>query len=416
MPNMIPPEQPMAVSPVFAAACELRLTLLKWRRHMHMYPEPSLEEYETARYVAAQLESMGLTDICTGVGKTGVTCLIRGRTDGPTIALRADMDALEIEEKTEAEYASKKRGLMHACGHDGHTACLLGAGAILNNMRGELQGNVKLVFQPAEESYGGAREMVLDGCLSNPQVTAISGLHVDTDIQSGCLGIRRGYRNAQTDSVNVTVIGRSAHAATPHRGVDAISVAAQVLIAVQQFIARHMDSLDRKLVTFGIIEGGTRRNILAGQVKLSGTIRTLEPAAREQILYFLQNDLKALAGAMGALLEIELIEGYPPVVNDDCVVDAQEAAGVELVGAECISNISKAILGGEDFSFYSSLGGVPGAMCSLGVRDEKKGYVSSVHTNTFDFNDEVVLPLGAAHLALTAVKLLSVQQHDAAMR
>ncbi len=392
--------------PTLAAAVKLRRKLVQWRRHLHQYPEPSMQEYETAAYVVEQLREIGLDEIRTGVGETGVTCMVRGTRGRKTVALRADMDALEIEEESDVEYASRKPGLMHACGHDGHTACLLGAGAILANMGNKLSGNVKLIFQPAEEGAGGALKMIQDGCLQSPKVSAIAGLHVSTDLKTGTIGIPRGYVCAQTDDINMTVQGQSGHAAAPDKGVDAIAVASQALIAVQQFVARHTSSTDRKLVTFGIIQGGTRRNILADSVYLEGTIRTLEPEGREVIFNFLKRDLRKLVGAMGGRLSVRIMEGYPPLVNDDPLVDAVEAAAVEIVGKAAVVPENKAGLGGEDFAYFSTEGKIPVAMVHLGIRDEKKGFTSPGHSTTFDFDDAKALPIGAALLAQSAIRML----------
>ncbi len=395
-----------AVHPVMAAAIKLRPKLRQWRRHIHMYPEPSMEEQETAAYVVEQLREIGLHEMKTGVGETGVTCLVRGGKGRKTVALRADMDALEIEEQNDVEYASRKPGLMHACGHDAHTACLLGAGAILSGMAGKLPGNVKLVFQPGEEGSAGALKMIQDGCLQKPKVAAIAGLHLMHDLPSGDIGIRRGYRNAQTDEIDMTIHGVSAHAAAPHEGVDAIAVASQALIAVQQFLARHTDAVDRKLLTFGIIEGGTRPNILADAVRVRGTIRTIEPAGREAILTFLNKDLRKLVAAMGGKLTVRIEEGYPPLKNDDSVVDALEAAATDIVGEGRVVEVPVPGLGGEDFAYFGIEGGIPAAMSRLGTRDEKKGFTSPLHSSTFDCDDAKVLPVGAAHLAQTAIRML----------
>jgi len=384
----------------------LRDDLVSWRRHFHMYPEPSMQEYETAGYVAERLREIGITQVRTGVGETGVVALVRGgRKRGKTVALRADMDALEMTEETGAEYASCRPGMMHACGHDAHTACLLGAAAILHDMRDRLPGNVKLIFQPGEEGAGGALRMIKDGVLEGPKVQAIAALHLFGDLPAGHLGVNAGYMLAQTDDVVLTILGRSAHAARPHQGVDSIAVAAQVLLAVQQFVARHTDPIDRRLVTFGMIEGGTRTNILASQVTVRGTIRTLEPGSREAILRFLKRDLHKLVEAMGARLEVEHHEGYPPLYNDEGVAEAIAAAGTEVPGPGRIWRDLPPSLGGEDFAYFVQAG-VPGAMARLGTRDEDKGFTSALHQSTFDFDDCAVLPVGAAVLAATAVKLL----------
>ena len=255
--------------------------LSAWRRHFHMHPEPSMGEHETAAFVVARLREMGIEEVKPGVGRTGVVALVRGKGRGKAVGLRADMDALDMEEANDVPYRSQRPGLMHACGHDGHVAALLGAAAILHETRSRLPGTVKLIFQPGEEGAGGARYMIADGVLERPKLRAISALHVATDTDAGKIGLRRGYDTAQTEDVRLLVRGRSAHAARPDQGVDSIAVASQALIAIQQFIGRHTNSVDRKLVTFGIIRGGTRSNVLAESVEIIGTIRSLEPEGRE---------------------------------------------------------------------------------------------------------------------------------------
>ncbi|HCU35948.1 MAG TPA: amidohydrolase [Armatimonadetes bacterium] len=391
---------------VMAAALQLTDQLVGWRRHIHRNPEPSMQEHQTAAYVVDELAALGLTEVRTGVGETGVTCLVRGAKGRKTVGLRADMDALEILEQTGAAYASEIPGLMHACGHDAHVACLLGAGAILAGMPDALPGNVKLVFQPGEEGSGGALKMIQDGCLQNPKVSAIACLHVAADAPSGYVATVRGVKNAQTDEINLTIHGVSSHAARPDNGVDAISIAAQVLIAIQQFIGRHTNALDRKLVTFGTIQGGTRRNVLSDSVTLVGTMRTLETPGREALLRFLQKDLRKIVSAMGGKLTVDIVEGYPPLVNDDGVVDQIEAAAKATVGAEKLLTGRKAGLGGEDFAYFGTVGAIPAAGFCLGTYDEQKGFTASLHTNRFDFDDTLCLPLGAACLAQTAIEML----------
>ena len=364
-----------------------------------------MEEHETAAFVGERLREIGVDRVQTGVGKTGVVGLVRGRRP-KAVGLRADMDALELREENDVPYRSQREGLMHGCGHDAHVACLLGAAALLQGMRERPPGGVKLIFQPGEEGSGGARYMIEDGVLARPRMRAIAALHVATDTPSGSIGLRRGYDTAQTEDVRLVIQGKTAHAARPDQGVDSIAVASQALIAIQQFVARHTNSVDRKLVTFGIIRGGTRANVLADQVELIGTIRSLEPEGRSAVTGFLTRDLRKLVGAMGARLRVKIeTDGYPPSLNDDDVVDIVEATGTEMLGAGNVVEIPKPNLGGEDFAYFG-LAGIPAAMFRLGIRDEKKGFASPGHSSTFDMDDRRVLPIGAAMLAATAVRML----------
>ena len=390
---------------ILVHARRLAPKLVAWRRHLHMNPEPSMQEHETAAFVADRLHEIGVDRVTPGIGETGVVGLIRGR-GRKTVGLRADMDALELNEENDVAYRSRRAGMMHGCGHDAHVACLLGAGAILQGMRERVPGGVKLIFQPGEEGTGGARLMIRDGVLERPKLSAVAALHVAMDVDAGKIGIRRGYDTAQTDDVSVVLRGKTAHAARPDQGVDAIAVASQALLAIQQFIARHTNLVDRKLVTFGIIRGGTRRNVLADKVELIGTIRSLEPEGREAILGFLRRDLRKLVGAMGARLQVKIEkDGYPPSKNDDRVVDVVSATAEQMLGADTVVEVPKPNLGGEDFAYFG-LAGIPAAMFRLGIRDEKKGFASPGHSSTFDMDDRRVLPIGAAMLAATAVRML----------
>jgi amidohydrolase len=370
-----------------------------------MNPEPSLQERDTQAFVVDRLREIGLSRIKPGVGGTGVVALVQGR-QSRAVGLRADMDALELEEANPVPYRSGRPGLMHGCGHDAHVACLLGAAALLHKRRASLPGSVKLIFQPGEEGAGGARFMIADGVLARPKLRAIAALHVDTQVDSGKIGLRRGYDTAQTEDIRLVILGKTAHAARPDQGVDSISVAAQAIIAIQQFIARHTNSVDRKLVTFGIIRGGTRVNVLADRVELIGTIRTLEPEGRKAILDFLKRDLRRLVSAMGARLQVTIEkDGYPPLINDDRVVDVISDTAAGMLGPDSVVEVPKPNLGGEDFSYFA-LAGIPAAMFRLGIRDEKKGFTAPGHSSTFDLDDRRVLPIGAAMMAAAAVGLL----------
>ena len=394
------------IARLLAEAEAMRSDLVSWRRHLHMNPEPSMAEHDTMAFVTERLRAIGLSSVKPGVGKTGVVGLVRGRS-AKAVGLRADMDALELQEANDVAYRSRRPGLMHGCGHDAHVACLLGAAALLHRRRASLPGSVKLIFQPGEEGAGGARYMIADGVLERPKMHAIAALHVDTQVDSGKVGIRRGYDTAQTEDITLTILGKAAHAARPDQGVDAIAVASQALLAVQQFIARHTNLVDRKLVTFGIIRGGTRANVLADKVDLIGTIRSLEPEGRAAVLGFLKRDLRKLVGAMGARMTVKILsdEGYPPLVNDDAVNDTIADCAARMLGPDNVADIPQPGLGGEDFAYFA-LAGIPAAMFRLGIRDERKGFTSAGHSSTFDLDDRRLLPIGAAMMAATAIGMM----------
>jgi len=391
---------------MLSKAQRLAPELVKWRRHIHMNPEPSMQEHETAAFVAERLREIGVDRVMTGIGDTGVVGLVRGR-GRRTVALRADMDALEMHEQNDVPYRSRRPGMMHACGHDGHVACLLGAASMLQEMRSHLPGNVKLIFQPGEEGAGGAARMIRDGVLENPKVAAIAALHVDTETPSGKVAVRYGADTAQVDDVTLTILGKTTHVARPDLGVDAISAACQAFNAIQQFIARRTSPLDRRVVGFGTIHGGTRMNVVADEVKLQGTIRTIEPETRDAILRFLKGDLKRTVKATGATAKVHIEESYPPLMNDDRVVTAVAAVASEMLGADSIVEIPQPVLGGEDFSYFARAG-VPAAMFRIGTLDAKKGFTAAGHNSRFDFDDRRVLPVGAAMLAAVAVRLLAL--------
>ena len=391
---------------MLSKAQRLAPELVKWRRHIHMNPEPSMQEHETAAFVAERLREIGVDRVMTGIGETGVVGLVRGR-GRRTVALRADMDALEMHEQNDVPYRSRRPGMMHACGHDGHVACLLGAASMLQEMRSHLPGNVKLIFQPGEEGAGGAARMIRDGVLENPKVAAIAALHVDTETPSGKVAVRYGADTAQVDDVTLTILGKTTHVARPDLGVDAISAACQAFNAIQQFIARRTSPLDRRVVGFGTIHGGTRMNVVADEVKLQGTIRTIEPETRDAILRFLKGDLKRTVKATGATAKVHIEESYPPLMNDDRVVTAVAAVASEMLGADSIVEIPQPVLGGEDFSYFARAG-VPAAMFRIGTLDAKKGFTAAGHNSRFDFDDRRVLPVGAAMLAAVAVRLLAL--------
>jgi amidohydrolase len=394
------------IAHLLAEAEAMRSDLVSWRRQLHMNPEPSMAEHETMAFVTEHLGAIGISSVKPGVGKTGVVGLIRGRSSR-AVGLRGDMDALELQEANDVAYRSRRPGLMHGCGHDAHVACLLGAAALLHRRRASLPGSVKLIFQPGEEGAGGARFMIADGVLAGPKMRAIAALHVDTQVESGKIGIRRGYDTAQTEDITLSIHGKAAHAARPDQGVDAIAVASQALIAVQQFIARHTNLVDRKLVTFGIIRGGTRANVLADKVELIGTIRSLEPEGRAAVLGFLKRDLRKLVGAMGARMTVKILsgEGYPPLVNDDAVNDTIADCAARMLGPDNVTDVPQPGLGGEDFAYFA-LASIPAAMFRLGIRDERKGFTSAGHSSTFDLDDRRVLPIGAAMMAATAIGML----------
>jgi len=378
-------------------------SILPWmveiRRDLHRHPELGLEEHRTSARVCAVLDELGI-EHRAGLAGTGVVGLIPGSGDRPAVALRADLDALPLEDAKQTPYRSQVPGKMHACGHDVHTTILLGAARLLTARQAELGRPVKLIFQPAEETVGGAKLLIDEGVLEDPPVAAIFGLHVDPDLEVGKLGLRYGQRNASSDDIEVTVHGRSAHGAYPADGVDAIVVAAQVVSAVQSVVSRNVDARESAVITFGTVQGGTQGNIVAGRVELVGTVRCLDPRIREIVLRRARETAEGVAAGLGARADVKIRPSYDPLVNDHAMVDVVRRSAAELVGEKNIVVFDRPNMGVEDFAFY--LAKVPGAFYSLGVRNEAGGIAHPIHHELFDV-DESSMALGAAIQTLNAL-------------
>ncbi|AZR71983.1 hypothetical protein BBF96_00325 [Anoxybacter fermentans] len=344
-----------------AAAIEKELIAL--RRDFHQNPELGFEEIETSRKVAAYLEKLGI-EIKTGVGRTGVVGILQGDSPGPVIAFRADMDALPVTEKTGVEYASKIPGKMHACGHDGHTAILLATARVLSQLKSELKGTVKFIFQPAEEGPGGALPMIEDGVLTDPDVDAIFGLHLWPGFKVGEIGVGYGAIMAAPDQFTLKIRGRGGHGSAPHEAVDAITVAAQVINGLQHIISRQIAPTQPVVVTIGTIKGGYRHNIIADEVEMTGTVRTLSPAVRDEVPERMEEIIKGITSGFGADYELEYTKLYPPVINDQKMVDLVKEVANKVLGPDGVKIIKEPSMGGEDFSFY--LEKVSGAFFRLG--------------------------------------------------
>ncbi len=376
--------------------------MIEIRRDLHQHPELGLEEHRTSLKVREHLDEIGLEHV-DGLGGTGVMGLIPGRDPRRAVALRADLDALPMIDGKDVPYRSTIPGRMHACGHDVHTTILLGAARLLAERRHELPGLVKLLFQPAEETVGGARLLIEAGVLENPRVEAIFGLHVDAGIPYGGVGVRYGQRNASSDDLAITVHGRSSHGAYPSGGVDAIVVAAHIVTALQSVVSRNVDAREAAVVTVGTISGGTQRNIVANKVELVGTVRCLNQETRRLVLRRVTELAQGVASGLGAEAEVKIDPSYDPVVNHDVAVDLVRANAERLLGRDQVMVVSRPNMGVEDFGFY--LTHVPGAFYSLGVRNEEAGIIHPVHHEHFDV-DERCLALGAALQAENALTAL----------
>jgi len=380
--------------------------MLELRRRIHKHPELSGEERETAALVASVLEESGV-EVQSDVGGHGVVGVLRGSAKGPCVALRADMDALPMEEKTGLPWASEVKGIMHACGHDSHTAMLLGAMLVLAEMKNELPGTVKCIFQPAEEAnpVGGAPAMIQQGALKAPEVDAIFGMHVWPSLVTGTIGTRSGALMGASDRLFLTVRGKGAHGSEPENGVDAIAIAAQILTALQTIVSRSVSPLDAAVVSVGTIKGGNRYNVIADEVLLEGTVRTINPETQEKMPGRIEALVRGIARGMGGDCDMEYVKGYPPLMNDPELAKTAFSVLKKVVGEEKIVYVEKPALGGEDFAFFSKE--IPALFLWLGCRPEgvAREDMPPLHNNMF-LPDEKALSLGVETLVSCALEYL----------
>jgi amidohydrolase len=372
------------------AAEEMRARLVEQRRDFHMHPELSNREERTSRVVAERLRAIGLTDVKTGVGKYGVTALLVGGKPGPVVAVRADMDALPITEVNDVPYKSQNVGVKHACGHDVHTTVELGVAEVLSKMREDVRGTVKFIFQPAEEGApageeGGAKLMIKEGALDNPRPAAIFGLHTEPNIQAGQIGYHSGPAMASSDTFAITIKGKSSHGAQPQLGVDAVVVASQAVLALQNIRSRRIDPLEPLVITVGTINGGTRFNVVAGEVKMTGTMRTFNEAVRERSIALMRETLQSVTAAYGATFELEMQDSNFVTYNEPSLVEETLPTIRRVVGAENAVTL-KPFMPAEDFSSYQKV--VPGFYYFLGVGNRARGITAGWHTPDFDVDEE----------------------------
>lgn len=376
--------------------------LIKLRRDFHQYPEVSFQEHRTAEKIAVYLSDLGL-QVQTGVGKTGVVGLLKGGEPGKTVALRADMDALSLFEEGKWDYISKNQGVMHACGHDGHMTILLGAAKLLSQMAGEIRGQIKFIFQPAEEKVDGARLMIKEGVLENPKVDAIFGLHLQPDLLAGQIGIKYGSMMAASDLIEIIIKGKGGHGAAPHQGVNAIVVAAQVINALQTIPAHQINPLERMVLSIGTINGGCRYNIIPDKVKILGTVRTLSENVRDKVAQVIEKVVKGVTGSMDAQYSYRYIKGSSVLINhSETTKLVEEVCRRELEPENWVIQDEPVLLG-EDFADY--LAQIPGTYFWLGVRNEEKACIYPLHHPLFNFDEQVLL-LGAKILSEIALEYL----------
>jgi len=384
--------------------------IIDLRRFIHMNPELSNREFETSKLVSSKLLSLNM-EVHSGIAKTGVTGLLRGKQDGVTIGVRADMDALPIEEQTGLPYESLNKGIMHACGHDIHTSIVLGTAMVLNEMRDQVKGNIKFIFQPAEEGVppgeeGGAALMIKQGVLSNPPVRAVIGLHVWPDEETGRVLFSPGTVFAGSDTFEITIKGKSSHGARPHQGIDAVHIASQVVVSIQSMINRTIDPVNPAVVSIGKISGGSRSNIIAEQVKMEGTVRTLDTITQEKIKNLIEKIIISRTQPFGASYIFKYNKGTSPLYNHPDLASILRPSLVNAVGENNVLSFSPQMVA-EDFSEYSEK--IPGFYFLLGVKPPWKKTISPLHSSQFS-PDENCIPIGIKILCQLLLDCLDYQK------
>ncbi|MEK7728742.1 MAG: M20 family metallopeptidase [candidate division KSB1 bacterium] len=371
--------------------------IIRLRRHLHQHPELSWQEKETTALIRGWLADHKI-EIRPAEKMFGTLGLIRGKRQGAIVGLRADIDALPIREATEVPYRSQNAGVMHACGHDGHTATLLGAAWVLAQLREELPGTVACVFQPAEENGGGGRELLASGFLNDLDLKAFFALHAWPYIPTGTIGVRYGAMMSAIDDFKIIVHGKSGHAAHPMTAIDPVWISAQIINAVQGLVTRERHGADPCVITVATIHGGIADNVIPAQVEMAGTIRTIQPETRERMVRRFIELTQSVAQTFGATAEVEIEPGYPPLRNTNALVELIANTGAELIGADKVIELHEPSMGGEDFAYY--LQKYSGAMFRLGV-----GPRPSLHSDKFDFDDNA-LAVGINMMAAVACKFL----------
>lgn len=361
--------------------------IIEIRRYLHQNPELSQKEYNTMEKICSCLDKWGV-EYKKNVADTGVVAIIRGKTDQKVIGVRADMDALPIKEESNVMFSSVNENVMHACGHDIHMAVLLGLAKVLITMSNEIKGTVKLFFQPAEETIGGAERMINEGCLENPYVDAVLGLHVNSDIDVGKIGLKYGKMYAASDMITIIVMGEQTHGAYPHNGIDPIVISANIIMALQTLVSRNIAPYNSAVFTVGSIHAGTNSNIIPKSARMDCILRTLDPQTREFLKKRMADLTINIAKSYGGTAQINIEESYGSLINDDSMVDTVKAAALETIGEENISIVQEPCMGTDDFSYFAAAR--KACYFSLGIKNNDKGYIYPIHSEKFAADEDSI--------------------------
>ena len=365
---------------------QLQNDLVKWRRKIHKNPELGFKEYGTSNFIAEKLTEFGIE--YDRVCETGIVGLIRGGKPGKTLAIRADIDALALTEKNDVTYKSQNKGAMHACGHDGHTAILLGTAKLLSEMKEDLKGNVKLIFQPAEEGPGGAEPMVEAGVMEDPKVDYIIALHINPGIEAGKVGVKEGILLAAPDSFEITVKGKGAHGARPEEGVDPITIGSQIVIGLQQIKSRETKALNPLVISVGSFHSGEAFNAIPEEAKIAGTVRTFDNKLRKRVKKRIEEVVKNITKAFNADYDYKYDFYYPPAYNDPKVTELMRQVIRDKLGENSLYEIPEPSMGGDDFAYFVQK--TPGTYMRLGTKNKKKGITNSLHSPFFNIDEDIL--------------------------
>ena len=397
------PHSPISANALKTAGQKHLPELSRIRRHFHENPELGFEEFRTSAHIADLMEGLGL-EVRRNVAQTGVVALLRGGKPGKTVAIRADIDALPVQELNDVPYKSKTPGKMHACGHDVHITAAIGAAMLLAQHRESLAGNVKFLFQPAEEGPGGAEPMIQDGALENPRVDAIIGGHVWGSLDSGVVEVLPGPIMASADIIRLTIHGKGGHAAHPHTSIDPIVIGSEIVSALQKIVSRQTDPTEAAVISICLFRAGDTFNVIPNSAYLEGTVRTLNNTLRQEIPKKIESVIRGITEPYGATYELDYYFGYPVTVNDPGITESVRQSAAKILGAENVRTAARASMGAEDFAYF--LLAVPGTYIRIGVRNAAKGITHDIHHPQFDIDEDILASLPAIY-AQAALDLLS---------